>query len=65
MELKFMKIEFDMKLEFQKIEFHKKMPHKTRLCGTQICCNVLVEFNALEYHVRNTSQFPKHSHSQQ
>ena len=24
MELKFMKIEFDMKLEFQKIEFHKK-----------------------------------------
>ena len=24
MELKFMKIEFDMKLEFQKIELHKK-----------------------------------------
>ena len=28
------------------------MPHGTRLCGTRVCCNVLLEFKTLEYHVR-------------
>ena len=52
------------------------MPLRTRLCGTRVRCNVLLEFKTLEYYVRTIPAFIAftqsmivavwlHSHNQQ
>ena len=39
------------------------MPHRTWLYETQVFCNVLLDFNTLEYHVRSTYSPIPNSHS--
>ena len=39
------------------------MPHRTWLYETQVFCNVLFDFNTLEYHVRSTYSPIPNSHS--